>query len=247
MPNVDERILELTVQETGAPYVFGARGAFCTPAARGKYVSDKHPTVKSKCQVLNGSKSTCDGCKYKGRRMYDCRGYTYWILKQLGIIIKGSGATSQWKDDNNWALKGPMSAAPKDCVFCGFKEKNSIMEHTGLWVPQKQKFSNASSDVMWSNMTSAWNYFAVPKGLYDIDIVNPDEGVVPMANQTGKFTVTAESGSTVRLRKSASKNSKILYEVPIGSEVEVIASDNNWAKIHFVLEGYMQSQFLKKK
>ena len=40
------------------PYVFGAWGECCTPANRKRRAREDHPTIVSKCQVLNGSKAS---------------------------------------------------------------------------------------------------------------------------------------------------------------------------------------------
>ena len=43
----------------GWPYVFGGRGEQCTPTNRKSRQNSKYPTIISKCQVLNGSKTSC--------------------------------------------------------------------------------------------------------------------------------------------------------------------------------------------
>ena len=72
----------------GWPYVFGAWGEYCTPANRKRRYREDHPTIKTSCQVLNGNKTSCDGCKWFPDgcrvRMFDCRGFTDWVLKQFG-------------------------------------------------------------------------------------------------------------------------------------------------------------------
>ena len=119
----------------GWAYVFGARGEICTPSNRRSYYNSKgKETIKSKCKNFDGSGS-CSGCKwYPGgtTRFFDCRGFTYWLFKQIGIIINGGGATSQYNDDSNWEIKGPISEMPQDKVCCVFRYDSSTkkMEHT---------------------------------------------------------------------------------------------------------------------
>ena len=59
--------------------------------------------------------------------------------------------------------------------------------------------------------------------------------------------VSANSGSTVNLRKEPSTSSTILQPVPIGKEVELIEKTNDtWYKVKYKnIEGYMMTKFLK--
>ena len=131
----------------GWPYVFGARGQYCTPANRRARYSDAHPTIKSKCKNFDGSDMTgCAGCKWypnsKYTRIYDCRGFTYWILKQVyGWELEGAGCTSQWNKASNWKAKGEISdGIPQGVIVCVFYFKKdskgrrtTTVEHTGLY------------------------------------------------------------------------------------------------------------------
>ena len=125
----------------GWPYVYAARGEKCTPANRRARYSSAHPTIKTKCQNYNG-KGTCVGCKWYPKKervlMFDCRGYTYWIIyKVFGYKLLGAGATSQWNNNKNWKAKGTISGGgmPKDKLVCLFQQNSknkSKMKHTGL-------------------------------------------------------------------------------------------------------------------
>ena len=87
-----DRIPQLAVACLEWPYVFGSWGEECTPANRKRRVHPDHPTVKSKCPALNGK--SCDVCKWGcGVRMFDCRGFTAWLLRAVGLDIHGEGAT----------------------------------------------------------------------------------------------------------------------------------------------------------
>lgn len=161
-----EEVVAIAKGEIGAPYVFGARGGLCTPQNRKDRVRSDHPTIVSKCQVLSKKKKNCDKCKYQGRRMYDCRGFTYWVLKQVGITISGAGATSQYNTKSNWAAQGPVSEMPKDKICCVFKYYGGCMQHTGFYIGNGQVI-DCSGEVGVRKLTSAWNYYAIPKGLYE--------------------------------------------------------------------------------
>ena len=162
-----EIIPQLAVACLGWPYVFGAWGEMCTPSGRKRRASDAHPTIVSKCQVLSGKKSDCAGCKWGvGVRMYDCRGFTHWLLDQVGITIKGQGATSQWNTAANWTQKGEIRSMP-DVVCCVFKQSGSKMEHTGMHIGGG-RIIHCSSGVQEGKTTDrGWTHYAIPAGLYE--------------------------------------------------------------------------------
>ena len=58
--------------------------------------------------------------------------------------------------------------------------------------------------------------------------------------------VIADSGRTVRMRKSPSTNASVLYEIPLGTNVEVMDLLDGWSQIIYNGQvGYMMSKFLK--
>ena len=153
------------------PYVFGAWGELCTPTNRKRRSRDDHPTIVSKCQVLNGKKSGCSGCNWfpggVNVRCYDCRGFTDWILNRVGIDLQGEGATSQWNSGGNWAEKGLIEGMPKDRVCCLFKYNKTTgkMDHTGLWL-KNDMIIHCSAGVQTGKLKN-FTHYAVPAGLYD--------------------------------------------------------------------------------
>lgn len=135
-----EAAWELAKLVVGWPYIFGDRGNYCTPSHR-QAVYNKHggDTLISKCQVLNKSKSDCNGCKWfpGGCKVlgFDCRGFTYWILlKIFGWELYGSGCTKQWNTSSNWKAKGTIDTIPEDQLVCLFQydAKKNNMAHTGF-------------------------------------------------------------------------------------------------------------------
>lgn len=136
----------------GWPYVFGARGQYCTPANRrsrynGTPEGKDKENIKDKCKNFNGSGSAnCAGCQWypgdKFTRFFDCRGFTYWILDVVfGWELKGAGCTTQWNTQSNWKAKGEVKdGIPRDVIVCLFyykKDKNgnrtNTLEHTGFY------------------------------------------------------------------------------------------------------------------
>ena len=165
--NKAQAIISLAKSCLGWPYVYAASGEFCTPTNRKRRNRSDHPTIISKCQVLrsNNKKDTCEGCPYEGCRMFDCRGFTYWVLQQIGITISGVGATTQYNTAKDWVQRGEIAEMP-NVVCCVFIKKGSKMSHTGLHIGDGIVI-DCSTDV--SSMTikqGGFTHYAIPKDLY---------------------------------------------------------------------------------
>lgn len=154
----------------GCPYVFGAWGDPCTPNLRKKYarLNPEHAdNITEKCQVLNGSAEECAGCPYSGKLAFDCRGFTRWVLEQVGIVIGGSGATSQYNAKENWMERGTIDQMP-DLPCCVFKrgEGGKTMRHTG-WHIGGGDIIHCAAGVQTGRITDrGWTHYAIPQGLY---------------------------------------------------------------------------------
>lgn len=162
------KIIEAAKSQLGNPYVFGMWGRECTPSVRRQYAG-YNPSHKSAiykaCPVLSGKQPNCDGCKWKGKLAFDCRGFTYWCLLQAGITIKGGGATSQYNTAANWVRRGEIGDMP-DVVCCVFQRRNGRMQHTGLHIGGG-KIIHCSNGVQCGDTSDkAWTHYAIPAGLY---------------------------------------------------------------------------------
>ena len=82
-----ELVIRIAEDCLGWPYVYGERGAYDTPAkrrSRADALDGSMPgeaaAIRKGCQVLNGSRGDCSGCKYypggAKTRCFDCRGFT---------------------------------------------------------------------------------------------------------------------------------------------------------------------------
>jgi hypothetical protein len=160
-----EIIRQLAPLCLGWPYVFGAWGEQCTPGNRRKRVRDDHPTILSACPALNGS--ACSACKWgEGVRMFDCRGFTRWLLQQAGLDIAGSGATSQWDTAANWTQRGEIAQMP-DVVCVLFRRKAGRMEHTGMHLGSGRVIHCSRNVEEGALKGGNWTHYAIPRGLYD--------------------------------------------------------------------------------
>ena len=165
--------------ELGSPYIFGAAGQKCTPAYRQQVMKNKpeyQEAIRTNCPVLSGRQASCSGCRYEGRKAYDCRGLTREGLRAVtGRPILGAGATSQWNDETNWAAKGEIRDLPaKPCVV--FVRKGGTMSHTGIYTGSSAiHASGHKTGVIESPTPRSWTHYAIPIGLYEEgEITMPD-------------------------------------------------------------------------
>ena len=185
-----DRVRQLALACMGWPYVFGAWGEECCPQNRKRRVRDDHPTVKSKCPALNGK--TCAACQWgAGVRMFDCRGFTRWLLVQVGLdIVNAKGkacqtVTNQYNAANNWIRRGLIDEMP-DCVCCVFNLKSG---HTGMHIGGGVVV-DCSVNVRTSGMTG-WTNYAIHKGLYGEEEI-PMTTVKPTLRRGAKGTLVIE-------------------------------------------------------
>lgn len=167
--NLSEAIWKTAIACVGWPYVWSAWGEYCTPAGRRKRNTrpDEHPTIVSACQVLSGKKTGCSGCSWypdgQNVRMYDCRGFTNWCLKQFGISITGSIVSTQW-NGNNWDAKGTIDTIPDDILVCLFQYKDGKWTHTGLGY--KGETCECQKGVQhFTKRNKKWTHWAMPRGI----------------------------------------------------------------------------------
>ena len=234
-----DMIRQLATDCLGWPYVFGAWGEMCTPANRKRRVRDDHPTIKSKCPALNGK--SCAACQWGlGCRMYDCRGFTRWLLQQVGLDITGSGATSQYNTAANWALKGPIAEMP-NVVCCVFKHNtaNGKMEHTGMHVGNGQ-IIHCSTNVRTGKTTDkGWTHFAVPAGLYgggEIPVVKPTlrkgaKGDLVAELQTKLTALGFDPGMIDGIFGTKTFNALTAFQTEAKLDVDGVCGPKTWAAL----------------
>ena len=225
-------------------YVYGARGEYCTPENRRARYSADHPTIKSKCKNFNGSSSAgCKGCKWypneKYTRFFDCRGFTYWILKQVyKWELMGAGATSQWNTEKNWKAKGEIGTMPKDTLCCLFVRKGAKMEHTGFGL-NDMTVECSSGVQFFEHRKEKWTHWGVP-ACEEGDVPGP--GPVPH----GYAEVT---GKNVALRKDPSTSAVIITRIKTGEKVKIEPyPPKEWDYVSYAgKKGWMMREFLDEK
>lgn len=241
----------------GWPYIFGDRGEYCTPAKRqATYNRHGGESLINKCQVLNGSRLDCVGCKWypnsKRVRSYDCRGFTYWILLQIfEWKLLGTGATAQWNDKNNWRVQGDVAdGIPEGVIVCLFQqdEKNKkSMKHTGLYF--NGETCECQNGVQHkTKLDKKWTHYGVPACVSgDIPTPVPPEPVKPTLRRgsTGPYVVECQTdlirlgydvgstGADGKFGKNTENGVKAFQKQHVDAEgrklkVDGIVGENTW-------------------
>lgn len=167
-------------------YVWGAVGSDCTPDRRRYYMgrsqigAQDRENIKKACQVLNGSASSCNGCKWYPHNQLtlcnDCQGFVKNVFSRVGITLNGGGCTSMWGDNSNWSTKGKLSEMPKDKVCLIFKAEGEKMSHVGIYCGNGKVIhcSHFVKETPCPDKSWGWSHYAMPAGLYgDAPITMP--------------------------------------------------------------------------
>lgn len=180
VPTLNEKaskVIQLAKQRLGYPYVYAGAGQACTPANRRAKKNSGYPNIVNKCPVLNGNATQCTGCKYNGTQFFDCRGFTYWLFKQVGVSISAVGATTQYNTASSWLQRGKISQMPNVvCSVFKYKADSQTMNHTGLHIGNGVIIHCTgvkSGQVQFDSVSNTtWTHYGIPKGLYTEEQVN---------------------------------------------------------------------------
>lgn len=201
----EKALVNWLVAAVGDPYIFGARGQICTPNYRRQVAVAKSQyaaQIEKNCPVLSGKQSVCTGCKYNGRKSWDCRGLTAAAVKAVtGRSIMGAGATSQWNDDSNWAAKGEISTMPKGVPVVLFRRNGTTMQHTGYALGDGTYIhaGGHSSGVTRAKLQKGWTHWAIPVGFYTDEELQKILGGKPME----KILSRGDTGQKVKEMQQA--------------------------------------------
>lgn len=235
----------------GWAYVYSAWGAECTPSERKKrYGYTANENIVNKCQVLNGSKSSCDGCKwYPDRfrtRCFDCRGFTKWVIEQAtGFALYGDTVSTQWGTASNWCKKGQIGKdpIPDGALVNLFIYKNGKWTHTGLYMDGATCECSSGVQHFEKMQANRWTHWAVA-ACFKQDIKEAED--MP---KEGYAVVTAANGKSVNLRAEPTKKAKVLIQVKVGEEVKLEPEpESAWEYVSYKGKtGWMMREFLREE
>lgn len=220
----NEKIKAFVLEAVGCPYVYGATGQKCTAAyrrARMEQYPGSAEAIKKNCQVLSGKSATCYGCKYNGKKAYDCAQLTRFAAKAIGAEIP-SGATSQW-NKVDWAQKGALDSLPLHQVCFLYLERDGKMGHTGVYLGDGTVVDarGHSAGVVHRKLDDVqWTHWALLK---QQEIEDEKEG-----NAVAKFIVT---GNRLALREKPTTSATVLLRMETGTEITGEAVNDEWVKI----------------
>ena len=226
-------------------YVYSAWGAECTKSEREKrYRMTSNENIVKACQILNGSRGSCDGCKwYPDRfrtRCYDCRGFTRWVIEQVtGFKIQGETVASQWGCADNWCKKGEVKdGIPQGVLVNLFIYKGGKWTHTGLYFNGATCECSNNVQYFETMKKGRWTHWAVAK---------PFEKELKEGNKVpeGYARVT---GKRVALRQEPSTKAKILTRIDTGTDVKLEPEpEKKWDYVSYGGKtGWMMREFLEE-
>ena len=162
-------------------------------------VSPPAPTETAKAGVVMNDRAeqaveiakSLIGCDYvfgargeirNGRPVFDCRGYTWYVLNKVGISISPVGATTQWKTAGDWVERGQTADSMPNVVCCVFKRNGDKMAHTGLHIGDGAILHcTENGGVKYGSLEDrTWTHYAIPRGLYSRDEIDSARGMIKM-------------------------------------------------------------------
>lgn len=212
------------------------------------------------------SAEACLGWPYESpgtndRHGIDCSGLFVKIYDDQGDSIYHGSNTIYRKycTENRGKISSVSQLRPGYAVFkwnsntpAKFNDGLGDFQHIGLVVSVKPlKIIHASSAVGHVTTDTAigkWKYYG--------ELKNVDYGGGTTMNEETKAVGTpavvttkvvfAESGTSVKMRAKPDAKCNIYWDIPIGTQVEVIQSGDVWSEIKVnKRSGYMMSKFLK--
>lgn len=189
-------------------YVYAAAGCMCSPENRRHYLdicrnrgfTKYADMIVRDCPIMQGTEGySCDMCKWHDTRVFDCRGFTQWVLAQADISLFGGGATTQYDTNSNWVIKGTIDKMPKDLICCLFKQDGAKMSHTGLWLTN-DLIIHCSGTVKEDHLPGnrPWTHFGLPVGLYSTEYLK-GHGITVDESKNIPTLRRGSTGANVRL------------------------------------------------
>lgn len=234
-----DMIRDVALGMIGCAYIYGGTGQLCTPSYRQQQMR-QYPTmanaIQKNCPVLSGKQVSCDGCKYQGKKAYDCAQVTRISAKAAGLTLP-SGASSQW-NKGDWAQKGTLNTLPRNRVCMLYQERgdSNPMGHTGVYLGDGMVVDARShaAGVKYGTVEShKWTHWAILRGMEEADITME------------QYRVNA---TKLALREGMSTKNDVLDRIDIGVTVTgCTTTDPEWVQVqHNGKQGYCMAKFLDR-
>lgn len=180
-----------------------------TRAEYGKRYYDLYalgPTPNERSETIVSLAKSRLGCHYvfgalgeylHGEQVFDCRGFTWWLLHQVDISISTVGATTQYNTVSDWVERGLTRDIPNlVCNVFKYRDSDGKMSHTGMHIGDGIIIHCTSNGgVKYGSLTdTSWTHYAIPKGLY-----TDDEIQRARERETVRTLKVGCSGSDVKL------------------------------------------------
>lgn len=240
--SVNDKIRAFALEAVGCAYVYGATGQKCTPEyrrARAEQYPEYADKIRSNCPVLSG-KADCTGCKYNGKKAYDCAQLTRYAAKAAGLELP-SGASSQW-NKADWDQKGTIDTLPRGTVCFLYQEKASAnpMGHTGVYLGDGTAVDargHAHGVVHRALDDVKWTHWAMLKGQ------ELTEGGEKEETSMVKYKVT---GTRLALREKPTTSAAVLLRMETGTVIEGEKHNAEWVKVAYGGKvGYSMVKYLQ--
>lgn len=222
----------------GQGYIYGAKGQRCSSVFRAGQAR-QYPEQAGNILGV--------GAKWDGKPVWDCAQLTRTVAAAAGITLP-SGATSQW-NKAAWERFGEIAALPAGELAFLYRRQsgsNTVMAHTGVCLGDGTcvHARGTAYGVVRQGMDSyPWTHWASPwastGGI-------PDGSEGDRLEGSYRAVVTAESGSTVRVR--ATPRGQVLEALKLGAEVAVLEEADGWCRIAYGegKSGFMDGRFLRR-
>lgn len=218
-------VIDKALSLVGQGYIYGAKGQKCSPAFRQQQAEQYPDQAKNILEV---------GEKWDGVPVWDCAQLTREVANAGGVTIV-SGATSQW-NKTNWSESGSIGTIPEGKTVFVYRYKDGKMQHTGVALGDGTcvHARGTAYGVVRQNMSEhAWTHWALPEW-----------GENKTVDRYG--FVTAEEGSTVRMREAPNKDASVVAKVQVGTKVGITQDSNDWKEIVLPSgqSGWMMAAFI---
>lgn len=222
----------------GQGYIYGAKGQTCTAAFRRQQAAQYQDQAQN---IL------VTGAKWDGRPVWDCAQLTRYAAKAAGVELP-SGATSQWRK-GQWKRKGTIDTLPEGEVVYLYRQKGSIMQHTGLALGDGtcvHARGTAYGVVHQPVSAYPWTHWASP---WEAVSGQPEPVEGPVKSPFAA-TVYAENGKPVKLRNQPSQGENLYWHVRSDTPATIRQPGEEWSQITALCTdgirrtGWMMSRFL---